>query len=140
MKKILLLTGVPRSVDLALLLLRVWLGLTLLLNHGWGKLATFGANVDRFADPLGVGRPVSLALAVFAEVICAVLVALGLATRLAALVLVVLMAVAFFMVHQGVLSGPASGELAFIYLAGWLALLIAGGGRYSVDHALGART
>lgn len=136
--KLLQLNFLPRSTDLALLVLRMWLGLTLLLNHGWSKLAGFGTNLDRFADPLGVGRPASLALAVFAEVVCAALVVAGLWTRLAALVLVVLMAVAFFLVHGGGLSGPGSGELAFIYLAGWSALFLAGGGRFALDRRFGA--
>jgi uncharacterized membrane protein YphA (DoxX/SURF4 family) len=30
--------------------------------------------------------------------------------------------------------GEGSGEMAFIYLAGFVALLIAGPGRYSFDH------
>lgn len=130
---------VPRSADFALLVLRVWLGLTLVLNHGWGKLATFGASVDKFADPLGIGRPLSLGLVVFAEVVCAGLIALGLFTRFAALVLIVNMGVAFFIVHQQVLSGPASGELAFLYLAGFVTLFLAGGGRFAFDARLGAK-
>jgi putative oxidoreductase len=136
--KLLQLNFLPRSTDLALLVLRVWLGLTLLLNHGWEKLTTFSAHVDRFADPLGVGRPLSLSLAVFAEVVCSTLLVLGLWTRLAALVLTVLMSVAFLLVHQRVLTGPGSGELAFVYLAGWVTLFMAGGGRFALDRRLGA--
>jgi putative oxidoreductase len=79
----------------------------------------------------------SLGLAVFAEVLCAGLLVVGLLTRFAALNLVVTMCVAFFVVHGAALSGESSGELAFIYLAGFVVLLVAGGGRYSVDHALG---
>jgi putative oxidoreductase len=40
------------------------------------------------------------------------------------------------MVHKTALSGEHSGELAFIYLAGYVVLLIAGGGKISVDQAL----
>ena len=36
------------------------------------------------------------------------------------------------MVHKTI----GSGELAFIYLAGYVALLIAGGGKFSLDKAL----
>jgi putative oxidoreductase len=136
--KLLQLNFLPRSADFALLLLRVWLGLMLLLNHGWEKLTTFSAHVDRFADPLGVGRPLSLSLTVFAEVVCSLLLVLGLWTRLAALVLAIQMSVAFLLVHQRVLAGPGSGELAFIYLAGWAALFVAGGGRFALDRRLGA--
>jgi hypothetical protein len=84
----------------------------------------------KFPDPIGVGSSASLALAVFGEVVCTFLVALGLFTRFAATVLAITMATAFFAVHKGALSGPASGELAFIYLAGWITLLISGAGAF----------
>jgi putative oxidoreductase len=128
----------PRSVDLALLVLRIWLGLTMLLNHGRGKLMGFSDMAGKFSDPLGVGPTVSLSLAIFAEVVCASLLALGLLTRFAALVLMILTGVAFFMVHGRAFSGPGSGELAFIYLAGFFTIFLAGPGRFSVDRKLGA--
>jgi putative oxidoreductase len=131
------LNFLPRSVDFALLVLRIWLGLTMLINHGRGKLMGFGSMAEKFADPFGVGPTVSLSMAVFAEVVCAGLLALGLLTRFAALVLVILMTVAFFLVHGRAMSGPMSGELAFIYLAGFVAIFIAGPGRFSVDRKLG---
>lgn len=130
---------VPRSVDLALLVLRVWLGLSLLALHGWGKLKGFGGMAASFSDPLGVGNTISLVLAVFAEVFCAALLALGLLTRFAALVLIILMSVAFFLVHGGALSGPGSGEMAFLYLAGFVAIFLAGPGAYAIDRRLGAK-
>jgi putative oxidoreductase len=43
------------------------------------------------------------------------------------------MSVAFFLVHQRSLSGSHSGELAFIYLAVFIALFLAGPGCYSLD-------
>ena len=128
---------IPRSSDLALLVLRVWLGISLLALHGWAKLTNFSSMAGRFPDPLGIGPKGSLALAIFAEVLCAVLLALGLATRFAALVLIVLLAVAFLLVHGRALSGAGSGEMAFIYLAGFVTVFLAGPGRYSVDAKLG---
>jgi putative oxidoreductase len=59
-----------------------------------------------------------------------------LAARLAAIPLVITMAVAFFAVHGGALTGEGNGEMAFIYMAGFVALLIAGPGRYSFDHLI----
>jgi putative oxidoreductase len=126
----------PVSVDVGLLLLRAWLGLTMLCNHGLDKLLTFSEKSGGFPDPLGVGSQVSLALAVFGEAICGALITLGLFGRLAALGLGVTMAVAFFFVHQGSLSGETSGELAFIYLAGFVALFLAGPGCFSLDAML----
>ncbi len=123
----------PANADLALLLLRVTFSAGLLYLHGWGKLATYSERMHRFADPFGVGSPVSLALSIFAEVVCSVLVALGLFTRFAALVCVINMSVAFVFAHELRLWGPRNGELAFAYLAVFLAIFIAGPGRYSMD-------
>jgi putative oxidoreductase len=132
------LNFLPRSVDFGLLVLRLWLGATMMLNHGRGKLMGFSQMADKFADPIGLGPSVSLSMAIFAEVVCAILVALGLLTRFAALVLVILTGVAFFLVHGRALSGPGSGELAFIYLAGFLTIFLTGPGRFSIDRKLGA--
>jgi putative oxidoreductase len=122
--------------NLALLVLRVWLGVAMLASHGFDKLTTFGDKSASFPDPLGVGHAMSLALVVFAEFFCSLLLVVGLLTRFGAFVLAINMAVAFFIVHKGALSGEHSGELAFIYLAGYVALLIAGPGRFSADGSL----
>ena len=126
---------IPRHAHIALLLLRVWLGLSMLLLHGLMKLKTFSELTPKFPDPFGIGNQASLALAVFAEVGCSILIVLGLFTRLAALSLIITMGVAFFLVHNGTLTGDKTGELAFIYMAGYVTLLIAGGGVFSLDSA-----
>jgi putative oxidoreductase len=117
-----------------LLVLRLWLGLTMLLNHGMSKFLGFSKMASEFPDPLGIGHAGSLALVVLAEVFASVLLIAGAVTRLAAFILGINMAVAFFIAHKGALSGSHSGELAFIYLAGYVVLLIAGAGRFSADQ------
>ena len=129
----------PTSVDLALLALRLWFGLSLVSLHGWGKLMTYGERAQKFPDPYGLGSPVSLALAIFGEVVCATLLAFGLCTRFAAIACVINMATAFCFAHGGRLTGEGNGELAFMYLGGFVALLLAGGGRYSLDAKMGGR-
>ena len=84
-----------------------------------------------------MGFPAPLAAAaIIAESVCAVLLVIGFATRWSAAFLSVTMAVAFVQAHHMVLKGPGSGELAFLYLGGFLAILIAGAGRWSVDNKL----
>ncbi len=124
------------STHLALLLLRLWLGLTLLFNHGLGKLLNFESMSAKFLNLFGLGSKTSLALAIFGEFLCAALLAVGLLTRFAAFCLVLNMLVAFALVHKMALSGASSGELAFIYLAGFLTLLVAGPGQFSADGFL----
>lgn len=138
--RILQLNFLPGTADCGLLVLRVWLGLSMSLLHGKGKLLGFKEMSAKFLDPFGIGPTASLALAVFAELFCGVLLAAGLLTRFAALNLVITMSVAFFIAHKGSLAqGPGSGEMAFIYLAGFVALLISGGGRFSLDTLLSKR-
>ena len=98
MKKIgsiLRLEFLPSSVDLGLLVLRVWLGLSLLVLHGWGKAMNY-QNMDKAMDPLRVGNELSWGLTVFGEVVCAALLVVGLFTRFAALACAITMSVAFF--------------------------------------------
>jgi len=135
MNNLLKLSFIPRSTDFALLVLRLWLGLTLFFNHGLGKLLHFSQTAAYFAnghlDPIGIGGNGTVALAVLAEVVCAALLVVGVATRFAALVIVIELAVAFVCVHHLQLAmGPGSGELPFIYLAGLVTIVLAGGGRF----------
>lgn len=126
--------GFLSNPELGLLILRVWLGLTMMINHGIPKMMHFKESMKDFPDPLGVGMNVSLGLTVFAEVLCSALLVVGFLTRPAALVLSIAMGTAFLIVHKASLAvQTGSGELAFMYLAGYVALLFAGPGRYSID-------
>lgn len=122
--------------DAGLLVLRLWLGLSMLLLHGLMKIGNYETLRQGFPDPLGLGTATSLHLAIFAEAVCSLLLVLGLLTRLALLQLIATMAVAWILIHGGALSGDHSGELAFIYLAGFVALFLAGPGRFSIDHLI----
>lgn len=134
MLNLLRLSFLPLSADLGLLILRVTLGFSMLILHGWKKFQGFEAMAPKFMSLLGVVPPhISLGMAIFAEVVCSVLLILGFFTRFAALNLAITMAVAFFIQHQGQLSGPGSGELAMVYLTGFVTLLLAGGGKYAAD-------
>jgi len=118
---------------MALLVARLWFGLTMLFNHGFDKIANFNDWVTRIQDPLRLGPEATLILVILAEVGGALLLTLGFMTRIAAAVLVIDMFVAFLMVHKAGMSGQGSGELAFLYLAGFVILCIAGGGLFSLD-------
>jgi len=126
-------------VDLGLLVLRLWLGSTMLFNHGWAKFANFGTMKEKFPALFGLPPEVGLGLAVFAEVFCSALLVAGLVTRFAALNLAATMATAYFVAHGMALSGEKSGELPFIYLAGFVTLLLAGPGKLSADACLFAK-
>ncbi len=133
MKKLFTLGFIPASTDCGLLLLRVWLGASMLLLHGWSKVSGFSQMAKHFPDPLKIGSKYSLGLSTFAEFFCAGLVLIGLFTRLSSLILAINLGVAFVLIHHLALKGPGSGETAFIYLAGFVTLFLCGGGRFSLD-------
>jgi len=89
---------------------------------------------DSFPDPLGVGPQVTLVLAVLAEVVCSLLLVLGLGTRVAAVLPLVTMLVAAFVIHAG--DPWAKKELALLYAVPYLTLLLAGGGRFALDRVV----
>jgi putative oxidoreductase len=131
--RLLTLKFLPLWPDLSLLLLRAWFGGLLLLLHGWMKISMYGAMSQKFPDPFGIGSPASLALSTFAEAVCSSLIVVGLFTRFAALVCIINMTTAFVIAHGAALTGSHSGELAFLYLGVFIALLLAGPGRFSID-------
>lgn len=136
-RSLLRLDALPASPDLGLLLLRVGIGGSMAILHGMGKFQDLMGGRQDFGDPLGVGSIVSLVGAVGGEFVAALLLVAGLATRWAALLLAFVMAVAFFAVHGGRLTGEGNGEMAFLYLGASLVLLATGAGRFSVDAKLG---
>jgi len=134
MLKLLKLSFLPKSPDYGLLILRVALGFSMLLLHGRGKILNFAATADKFPPLFGLPANVNVGIAVFAEVFCSALLIAGLFTRFAALVLCGTMGTAFFFVHKSALVGANSGELAMIYLVGYVTLLFCGAGKFSVDR------
>jgi putative oxidoreductase len=121
------------AINFSLLLLRIGFGALLFWNHGYPKFKAFSALKGSFADPLHIGSAFSLGLAVFAEIICAGLVVLGVATRLSSGFIAAY--VALFMIYgHHTLEGQEPG---IIWLTPFLALLFAGPGKFSVDNAIG---
>ncbi len=137
MKKMFQVPANSIAVDYALLILRVGLGL-MMLTHGMPKMEKlFSGEPIQFASVFGLSPAISLGLAVFAEVFCAVLIMFGFATRLASVPLVITMLVAVLMIHG---SDPfAKKEMGTLYLVGFSAILLAGPGRFSLDHLISKR-
>lgn len=121
--------------DAALLILRLTFGLFMIYGHGWGKLLRlFGSEEIRFADPFGIGPVASLALAVFAEVLCAALIAIGLFTRWATIPLIITMLVAVFIAHAG--DPFRDLEKGLMFLMVYVTLFLSGPGKYSLDELI----
>ena len=147
-----------RRTDFALLLLR-FSGVGLALAHGLGKLVALGSGSDGFVQGVArLGFPFPLAFAwaaALVEVVSGLLIAVGLATRIAAVFGAVVVAVAAFLRHQalaqlggalgvasvtpGEVEAWGSPEKALLYLLVFVALALLGPGRWSVGHLVARR-
>lgn len=126
----------PNTTKASLLLLavRIIFGI-LLMNHGIQKWSNFQELSTAFPDPLGIGSPISLGLAIFGELVCSMAFIVGFLYRLAMIPMIFTMIVAFFIVHAN--DAFAVKEMAFIYLVVFIVMYIAGPGKFSIDHIIG---
>ena len=122
------------AVSAATLVLRLVFGL-LIIKHGWDKLQHFDATAEHMVGFFGMSGKVAASLVIFAEFFCGILVVIGLATRFATIPLIITMAVALIKAHDLDVNGV--GQAATLYLGAFLALLIIGPGRASVDGMIG---
>ena len=120
--------------NIGLLLLRVFFGGMLFFRHGWGKLINFSTVANGFPDPMHVGSKISLGMVTFAEVFCALCVAVGLATRIACVPLIITFLVVVFLVLGATPLGQR--ELAMMYLCAFSVIALTGPGNFSVDHMM----
>jgi putative oxidoreductase len=141
----------PRlTTDVAALVLRVAAG-SIFLPHGWSKIAGDG-GAAAFAGDIAAnyGIPAFFGhAAAWAEVAGAVLLILGLITRLDALLLAATMSVAAFVVQlpDALYEVPPNAIKFFVVIRGielplamlsiTIALMFLGAGRISLDYAFG---
>ena len=128
----------------AMVPLRIALGI-IFISHGaqklfgwWGGHGLSGTAM-LFAGKFGLAPGWLWALlAGGGEFVGGLLLLLGLFTRLGAFSICIVMLVAIFKVHLGSFFMPTGVEYPCSLLAGAMALLIAGGGKFSLDARLKA--
>lgn len=129
-----------RKTDLGLLIIRIGIGLSMALFHGWGKItspdrwAAYGANMERFG--IGFAPEFWGFMAGFAEFGCSLLIILGLFHRPATLMLAFTMLVASMRHLSLPEDNPGSGfsgaSHALEMLTIYIALFLSGPGKYSL--------
>jgi putative oxidoreductase len=118
--------------SLGLLVVRLLAG-GMMLTHGITKIGRLMSDGPvKFADPFGLGPEISLSMAIFSEVLCAILIMIGFKTRLATFPLMITMLVAAFYAHWDDPFGKK--ELPLLYFSVFLGILIVGAGKYSIDQ------
>ncbi|RTZ96116.1 MAG: DoxX family protein [Candidatus Neomarinimicrobiota bacterium] len=119
-----------------LLLLRIIGGLMMVSNHGWGKITAGPEKWDRIGHALTdiIGFEFLSTffgfMAAFSESVCALLIVFGLFTRPASILLMFTMFVASM---NHVIDGEIP-ELAIMYFAVTLVLILIGPGKFSLDY------
>ncbi len=124
------------SKDSALLLLRVITG-TVLIHHGYEKLANIENFADAFVRPLHLPFPIFFSyVAAFSEIGGSWLLIIGLATRFGALAIVGTISVAIY--HALVTSGFNIFllELLLLYFASAASIALTGPGNFSLDEVI----
>jgi putative oxidoreductase len=135
------LPSAARLSDLAPLVLRVVLG-GLMIAHGYLKVIG-GAKFEHMLAGLGVPVPMFMSyLVTYTELVGGALLVVGLLSRLVALALIadLIVALALVKVNIGLIAphGMENGaELCLAYIAGFVFILFAGPGRFSLDRLIG---
>ena len=119
-------------MSLLILGLRVFFGV-MFFTHALDKIENFEQLSLTFPNILGFGSYMSLMLIIFVEFCCSLFLIAGLMVRLTVIPMMIVMAVAFFDVHDGMF--PA-GELSLIYLIMFIILYITGPGKFSIDFLI----
>lgn len=144
MKKLLSISIEPIHLSLGLLLVRIIIGVVMAFI-GYEKLIHFNemAASDFWAKEvsfIGMTGKIPLALTVFAEFFCSLLLLIGLFTRLSLIPLLICMGYIVVVVAQfSIIDSGDNGvqvNTAFVYFIIYLALFLTGPGKYSVDAQL----
>ena len=116
--------------DVAILFLRLFIGGVVLL-HIIGKLQTYDNVVLTYRHILGFDGATSFAIVTILEGLFAAMIMIGVATRFAASMMIIVsaMAIAEALLPGGLPTDHA--KLYFVYMGIYMTLVISGGGRFS---------
>lgn len=127
-----------RLWSLGCLILRLYVGVAVLLGHGWPKVAEMLGGHGHFpelVESLGLPFPMLFSwLAALSQVVGSLLLILGLWTRAAALAVGFTIAYGVLSVHWT--EGFGGMELGITYSVVLVAIAISGPGRMSLDRVM----
>ena len=122
--------------SIGLLILRIAVG-SMLIHHGYEKLANIENFADAFVRPLHLPFPIAASyVAAFSEIVGSWMLITGVGVRFGALAITGTMTIAIY--HAIVTSGFNIYllELLVLYLGSAVALVLNGGGIFAFDHLI----
>lgn len=102
------------------------------MTHGVPKIDRLFESPIKFADVFGMGETVTLILTLIGEVVAPIFIIIGYKTRWAAIPSAITMAVATFVIHAK--DDLGTKEHALLFLIVFVAIILAGPGKYSLDR------
>ncbi len=124
------------SRSLGFLILRLAIG-TMLIHHGFEKLDNIENFAEAFVKPIHLPFPIFMSyIAAFSEIGGSMLLMTGLGVRFGALAILGTMSIAIY--HALAINGFNIYllELLVVYWGGAAALVLNGGGQFSIDHLI----
>ena len=125
--------------SIGLLILRVSIG-TMLIHHGYEKLANIENFADAFVRPLHLPFPIVLSyLAAFSEIVGSWFLITGFLARIGGLLIASTASVGIYHALMTTGFNIYLLELLALYLGGALCITLTGGGMFAIDELINRR-
>jgi putative oxidoreductase len=125
--------------SIGLLILRVSIG-TMLIHHGYEKLANIENFADAFVRPLHLPFPITLSyLAAFSEIVGSWFLITGFLSRVGGLFIAATVSVG---IYHGLITNGFNIyliELLALYFGGAFCIALTGGGMFAIDELINRR-
>lgn len=118
--------------DVAILFLRLFIGGVMLL-HIVGKMQAYDNILLTYHRILGLDAATSFAVITILEGLFAAMIILGVATRFASAMMLIVVAMSIAEALLNDTLDVATAKLNFVYMGIYITLLISGGGRYAFN-------
>lgn len=118
--------------DVAILFLRLFIGGVMLL-HIVGKMQSYDNILLTYHRILGLDAATSFAVITIFEGLFAAMIILGVATRFASAMMLIVVAMSIAEALLNEMPNVAMAKLNFVYMGIYITLLISGGGRYAFN-------
>lgn len=122
------------NFDKSILIFRIYVTIAFMRAHGLPKLFQIEETLNHIPDPLGLGSNISGYYAIFVNIVGALMVGVGLFTRLGALLILSVTLSGLLLIHSNDSVKIQDGPLIYSIVYGYI--FYVGAGKYSLDKLL----